>query len=451
MVFFTTKPNDTEKPRRESHSTSGSGSTRYTRYTRSDASRVSTNTSSASSILPPEDEAQPQPQNYDFCYMTPSDDEETCGSIHTKYRAPCLSTSIHSLSTYASTLPSAEDVVHGVESYRVPQEPPEQVCETDVIASTSQDFKALFPSSRTLYIEHDDATSDGNMNLRVDAPVVTEDGRDLRMTLYHLRMQDLKDRVFSLRRHCRDSGREICRSHRSAPKLTSDRSSSLQRLSSVFASFRSGVDIAPPTSPSSRIQSVYSTGCDDDDDLVAPLPYQTPTSDAQVSLEFSNYAHIDVKRRPGFRSNSRYDFEYWGHTYTWSRVPSTSGKPSSYHLSVDGNSRIAARITPVPLTPAEAQTESEQGGWVPPCSLQMLDDALINGSTDVADVVVATGLIALVDSSIRSHFHSKERRHLLLPLANVSPLARNLDFVHPKRLIDEAFGRCRQRPVPNWR
>ena len=43
------------------------------------------------------------------------------------------------------------------------------------------------------------------------------------------------------------------------------------------------------------------------------------------------------------------------------------------------------------------------------------DDGIVKASKDVADAIIASGLIALVDDSIRSHFHSEESKLLLIP------------------------------------
>ncbi|RAL65797.1 hypothetical protein DID88_005462 [Monilinia fructigena] len=58
---------------------------------------------------------------------------------------------------------------------------------------------------------------------------------------------------------------------------------------------------------------------------------KTPTN--TTKLEFSNYAQIDVKRR-GTKALKRYEFEYWGHSYSWKRVMEKDGegKAISYHL-----------------------------------------------------------------------------------------------------------------------
>ena len=53
-------------------------------------------------------------------------------------------------------------------------------------------------------------------------------------------------------------------------------------------------------------------------------------------------------------------------------------------------------------------------------------------------VIVATGLIALVDDCIKRRFCSQRTKHVLIPGASRKT---NLEYVGPKRLITEAFNR----------
>lgn len=55
--------------------------------------------------------------------------------------------------------------------------------------------------------------------------------------------------------------------------------------------------------------------------------------------------------------------------------------------------------------------------------------------------VVATGLIALVDDCIKTRWHQKNGFQLNLPALMKSPLQMNMEYVGPKRLIDEVFNR----------
>ena len=105
-----------------------------------------------------------------------------------------------------------------------------------------------------------------------------------------------------------------------------------------------------------------------------------------IKLEFSNYAHIDVKRRGG-KSNKRYMFEYWGHNYSWKRVVKKERdiETISYFL-VRADSDIAlAHISPVRLNQDQAHEEAARGGWVPPCYMRITDERILNAVTDISE------------------------------------------------------------------
>ncbi len=256
---------------------------------------------------------------------------------------------------------------------------------SDAIASTPKDFAQFFPSHRRLSIHHDDATVDGNMNLRVDIPPSTRYQRP--MTLFHLRMRDLRTRDFSLRRYCRDSGREVCHSIRQIQKPTSARRPTFQRpftdaishfrhkrhTSSTLSSLNAGHG-AMFGEPEARS---YDNPSDET---------QTPSSTNIVKLEFGNYAHVDIKRR-GAGSQRRYCFEYWGLNYAWKRQVRRDGDfvEVSYHLVRDDKASPIAYIVPAPLTTEQFREEELRGGWIPPCSMWICDDKVISGSPDVAE------------------------------------------------------------------
>lgn len=269
----------------------------------------------------------------------------------------------------------------------------------DAIPSTPRDFANLFPSSRRLSIRHDDSTIDGNMNLRVDTLVEPHwSATKVNYTLFHLRMQDLKNREFSLRRYCRDSGREVCHSVRKY-QTPADRHPALQKsFSSAIGMFKRHTD-----SKSSgvghqandllrRTDSGYGSIHDEPDwsqlnkyGKQQP-PVRMPTN--TIKLEFSNYAHVNVKRR-GPASNKRYEFDYWGHSYAWKRHVTWEGSVEevSFHLIRDDKREPLAHIIPVPFTTHQAEEERLKGGWVPECSMWLTDNAVINASSDIAEYV----------------------------------------------------------------
>lgn len=362
--------------------------------------------------------------------------------------APQYSAPKDSVDTYAST--SEEEMAEDDDypEYEVPQYNHE-VFPVDAIPTTPRDFADLFPTTKRISIRHDDATIDGNMNLRVDTQVEGRRGKQ-NYTLFHLRMHDLRSREFSLRRYCRESGREVCNSIRKYQKPPSEKRPVLQRASSAFATLRHKPETRPPTPAGlKRSDSGYQSmrGLDDEDESPksagsskghALLPTNT------IKLEFSNYAHIDVKRRGG-RSNKRYMFEYWGHNYSWKRVVKKERdiETISYFLVRADSDKALAHISPVRLNQDQAHEEAARGGWVPPCYMRITDERILNALTDISDVVVATGLIALVDDCIKRRFHTKQSTQLHIPLMRNSSFKMNMEYVGPKRLIDEVFNRTR--------
>ncbi|KAL9046801.1 MAG: hypothetical protein Q9214_000463 [Letrouitia sp. 1 TL-2023] len=355
-----------------------------------------------------------------------------------------------SVETYASTIPSDEDLEHteDLPPFEVPDHYHEDLPST-AFPSTPSEFAEYFPSSRRLCIRHDDSTLDGNMNLRVDTEVRGPERRTLDLTMFHLRMHDLRKREFSLRRYCRDSGREVCHSSRKYTKPAVLSRPSLQRsMSSALSSIRNKSESKTATVTSLKRQdSGYDSMSDDEEDSKAPASLSSkncsiplPTNTTQ--LEFSNYARIDVKRR-GAKSSKRYEVEYWGARYTWKRVVVRMGsfKEISFHLVNNETSATVAHIVPATMTTAEAQEEDAKGGWVPPCLMWISDESILGGPTHVADVIVAAGLIALVDDSIKNKFHQKRGVQMTLPSLMKSPLKFNKEYVGPKHLLDEVFNR----------
>ncbi|KAF2423511.1 hypothetical protein EJ08DRAFT_595955 [Tothia fuscella] len=376
---------------------------------------------------------------------------ETCRGRVENYQEPSRFESCDlprdSSDTYTSTLLSDNDEFSEDEGYMY--EPLEFVEEDhdfdpnrDAIPSTPKDFARLFPSSTRLSIRHDDSTKDGNMNLRVDT-----NARKLSYTLFHLKMQDLRSREFSLRRYCRDSGREVCHSIRKYHSPVFERRTSLHKsFSSALCSFKKHNDPRDKTVGSlNRNDSGYGSIYDGQDNKSGKYfartepPPHLPTN--TIKLEFSNYAHINLKRR-GAGPDKKYEFEYWGVKYTWKRRVNRecSFDEVSYHLIWGDQKKPLAHIVPVLLTRSQVEEESRKGGWVPPCSMWITDES-VQISSELAELVISTGLIALVDDSIKRRWHSTTRRQLLLPLVRSTPFRMELEYIGPKRLIDEVFNR----------
>ncbi|KAL5119219.1 hypothetical protein ACEQ8H_002930 [Pleosporales sp. CAS-2024a] len=380
-----------------------------------------------------------------------------------------------SVDTYAST--SEEEPAHDMPAYQVP--PAHHLpLQPDAIPTTPRNFAHLFPTGKRISIRHDDATIDGNMNLRLDT-LVEQPPHHTRQayTLFHLRMHHLRTREFSLRRYCRDSGREVCHSIRKYQKPPSERPV-LQRASTALANLVKSESRPATSAGLKRSDSGYESvqshvhvddhdDDDDDDDHDANHDHDNDNDDDDdmehgpnhksvgyakgralmptntIKLEFSNYAHLDVKRR-GAKSSKRYAFEYWGHHYSWKRiVKKEHGHDSvSYYLVRDDNDKEPlAHICPVQMTPQDAHEEQARGGWVPPSYMRITDNHILRSDTDISDVVVATGLVALVDDCIKRRFHSKQTTQLHIPLMRSPSFKVNMDYVGPKRLIDEMFSR----------
>jgi hypothetical protein len=302
-----------------------------------------------------------------------------------------------SVCTYASTTPSDADFDEEEEEERAEyvlyQEPAElgPVYEPAAVPSSPQEFAEYFPSTRRLCIRHDDSV-DGNMNLRVDTEATRSEGRRVDLTLFHLRMHDLKNRQFSLRRYCRDSGREVCNSTRKCTKPATARRPGLQRsMSNALASLRSKSESKVSKASLKRTDSGYDSMSEGDDEdsqgrrLTDSSNLQIPTN--TINLEFSNYAHIDLNRR-GSKSSKRYEFEYWGTPYAWKKAVTKKdnggdSQEISYHLYNRQTLKAVAHIVPVPMTPDEAREEEMKGGWVPPCSMWISDASVLSG--DVAE------------------------------------------------------------------
>jgi hypothetical protein len=311
-----------------------------------------------------------------------------------------------SIETYASTTASQDDLVEEPESYDHEYEVPEytynEEVESNLRPSTPSDFADFFPSSRRMYIRHDDTTYDGNMNLRVD----TEDPFSRKKTnvqLFHMRMHDLKKMEFSLRRYERSSGREVCNSKRKFVQTPTERRPTLTRsVSNALSNIRGGKpefkrtnsglsthsSRSSKSSKSAKRQDSYGSPNEEDDEVGH---FMSKGSDAReptniTKLEFSNYAQVEAKRK-GSKSSRRYEFEYWGHTYTWKRVVEKDGegKAVSYHLFRNNSSAAVAHIVPEMLSPSQMRTEKAAGGWVPPCSMWISDKSVLQKHSDVPE------------------------------------------------------------------
>ena len=294
--------------------------------------------------------------------------------------------------SYASSVSSAEYFDDELPGFELPDDGYNLVNPT-AFASSPQEFADYFPSTQKLSIKHDDSTMDGNMNLRVDILASTYEGGKVDLTLFHLRMHDLKRREFSLRRYCRESGREVCHSTRKYTKPSVMTRPGIQRsMSSALSTFRSKSEPKTPTIKSlTRHDSGYDSMPDDEFEEEEPetLPVKSssslPIPTNTTLLEFSNYTHLEVKRR-GAKASKRYEFEYWGTKYSWKRVAVRSGnfKEISYHLCNTKSTSPLAHIVPIPQSSSEIREEQAKGGWVPPCAM-FFEESVLHQSTDLAE------------------------------------------------------------------
>ncbi|KAK2051237.1 hypothetical protein LY76DRAFT_414546 [Colletotrichum caudatum] len=352
------------------------------------------------------------------------------------------------------------------------------IIDTDVRPSNPQDFAKLFPSMNRLSICHDEFTPDGNMNLRVDT--VAPGRRPYNIQLFHLRMHDLGKREFSLRRYCRDSGREVCNSKRKYVEEATEQRPTLQRSVSSAIKTLSMRRPLPRTNSggsflagkgkdviSQRPQSSTSSSRDSADETASyfrrsasfePKPKTRPIPSNTMKLEFSNYARVNVTRRGG-TNNKRYEFEWWGHKYQWKRVLDKNLGAVSFHLVKDGNNNASdavAHIVPETRSPNQVVEDESAGGWVPPCHMWISDRSVLDAVTDVADVIVATGLMALVDDCIKHRWQTRKIHRIAVPLTSRTV---DVEYVGPRAFVQQLFHRrasdhtsspLRQRPIATY-
>jgi len=353
------------------------------------------------------------------------EEEEDKGDVYDRTHA----SSTCSVDTYSSSVPSLhEPDDHALDFKVLPVYRP-RTFYSDDIPSTPADFAELFPSTRRLTVAHDDTSLDGNMNLKVNTLIKTSHGRMQYMTLFHLRLYDHKNRQFSFRRYCRNSGREVCHTARRHAESAEERRPSLQQsLSNAFAVFRTKSESTIPTMKRADAGCESSQPEIDASDVQPRRPQsssglfktntRTPTN--TIKLDFSNYAQVEMKRR-GTQSNKRYDFQYWGRGYQWrmSTQKDGLGTQKSFQLYRSNGDIALAHIVPEPQDSAEREEERMKGGWIPTCSMWISDERVWQSQNDVSDVVMATGLVALVDESIRQYFQSKQQKtRQSLPMSN---------------------------------
>jgi hypothetical protein len=352
------------------------------------------NRSTSSSFEPSQifDEPSSNSQNTDPTqYTLSSYQDDECDSVYEEPEFDMMDCAPEdpreSQYTYASTASSDDDISElSLDDCR---DMPYQHIQLGpvALASAPRNFDTYFPSRERFLIRHDDSTIDGNMNLRLDTQFIMPNGRKRPMTLFHLRMHDLKSRDFSLRRYCRDSGREVCNSIRKYQTSSSSIRPALQRsLSNAFANLRRQNSSSSSSRPAtSRRNSANSSMRDADQESLPDVdePIRRPRYPTNViNLEFSNYAHINLTRC-GTDSSLNWKFEYWGNQYCWKRQIDDHGN-RAFRLFRAGTDFPCAHIIQDVLTRSESESESRKGGWVPPCSLWLTDEQIAT-SADIAE------------------------------------------------------------------
>ena len=168
---------------------------------------------------------------------------------------------IRNISALASRNPSSENILTSPSIDLPSFESGTHESKRTFLLSSPDIFSKLFPTSETLFLQHDKETVDGNLALCV--ATATDRGCGPHIQLFHLSMKDIKNREFSLRRLYRASRQEVCSTSRvyrrrvrrrtrvrrsisnsmsSIQSMSSDRRSSISSQVSALGSSQSGAD-----------------------------------------------------------------------------------------------------------------------------------------------------------------------------------------------------------------
>jgi hypothetical protein len=119
----------------------------------------------------------------------------------------------------------------------------------------------------------------------------------------------------------------------------------------------------------------------------------------------------------------------------------------SFHLARDdgtSNAKTVAHIVPETRAPGQVMADEAAGGWVPPCYMWISDRSVLEALTDVADVIVATGLVALVDDCIRDRWEvdaESSRTARAATLSSTSSKAAAALAYGPRAFVQQLFQR----------
>ncbi|KAI1198514.1 hypothetical protein F5X97DRAFT_148646 [Nemania serpens] len=207
----------------------------------------------------------------------------------------------------------------------------------DLRYSTPEEFPALFPTMNRLHIQHNNLSSDSDMNLRVH--IVNVEQQDEVIQLFYFEILDLSTRQFSLRRYRHDSGDEVSYSWRGGSYAHNSRTSGTILLDMK--------------------------------------------SDTEIEIKYDT-----TQGRKGYR------FIYREVEYEW-RVEYRNHV--MLYLSRDSDGEISMAIMDAE---SREDNDLKAGHLVPPCSMWLTNEIGLE-DPNIANVIVATGLTVLVDNSVR--------------------------------------------------
>ena len=116
--------------------------------------------------------------------------------------------------------------------------------------------------------------------------------------------------------------------------------------------------------------------------------YSSPEPTKKISMEFSDYAVAEIYRT-GFGVNRRYEFEYWGTKYIWSRRGGNSQieTAASYSLSRwSSRDIVIAHIRVQQTDEFEIRAGHSAGGWIPRALMRLTDEQVISGENKMGDL-----------------------------------------------------------------
>ena len=100
------------------------------------------------------------------------------------------------------------------------------------------------------------------------------------------------------------------------------------------------------------------------------------------------------------RGKVRYEFSWWGRSYSWRRAADPHLGLVGFHLVRDDESHPIAHIVPETRAPNQVLADEMAGGWVPPCVMWIAGEGVVDAVTDVGEYVLFfVPFLSLVSSS----------------------------------------------------